>query len=167
MSQNHTRINKEATPESTKKPHRIIIGINRVIDFNLKKTEISGFLFQNHIVCYVVKISQMSGKKWFLQQKRLQKIVLTASKTYIRLISLTIQFHPKFLRNEIKTIIPRLTWFSFFAPALMRLFVSILFSDERYVKTAIFNRFRAHDFNFMFKTQTCVESNRAHHSFWW
>lgn len=51
----------------------------------------------------------------------------------------------------------------FFAPALMRLFVSILFSDERYVKTAISNRFRAHDFNFMFKTQTCVESNRAHH----
>lgn len=27
----------KTTPESTKKPHRIIIGINRVIDFNLKK----------------------------------------------------------------------------------------------------------------------------------
>lgn len=53
----------KTTPESTKKPHRIIIGINRVIDFNLKKTEISGFLFQNHILCTTVKISQMSGKK--------------------------------------------------------------------------------------------------------
>lgn len=42
----------KTTPESTKKPQRIIIRINHVIDFNLRKTEISGFLFQNHIVYY-------------------------------------------------------------------------------------------------------------------